>query len=328
MRKCRLKCRQLAGIPCSTLIVLCLVFGMTKTGNCDAPPQTADESASDDRPPASIVDSYICTAALVLLKERGFEDPFSNPIVKVRFEEVAKLARQSMAVLESDPVAAGDPTDREQRVHTLINASVYTFATDALYILSNPNRELSLQRRQYNAFLSMAEAAFARSIEDLGVSTEAAGLGWAAFHAQEELAQDYFDRPRIAAMDKLRDQEELAVELVRFQESLEAKVKDFAANLASSRYDDPEFAELNRQGQNAIAEVYGTFIGSHAIVFFAGKNMAFMDPDSPLNAIAPCALQTAGTAGSTLIFEYYPPDDFSADALLARWWREPLPLIE
>lgn len=272
-----------------------------------------------------ILENYIRTSSLVLLDDLGHSNPLSDPIVALRFSEIKSLARQSMLSFENTAEIDGPPNEANSLFQSWINAAVFTFATDAVYILENPDRDLSAQRRQYNAYLSLAETAYAKALENLAVHPDAAELGWAAFRQQEASAYDYFDRPRVAAMDKLLSQEELAIALVRFQKSLESKTRDFSAVLAGYQSDDPERAEINRQGQLAMAQVYGTYFGSHAIVYFAGKNRAFLDAEAPINAIAPCKLQTAGTAGNTLIFEYFPPDDFSAQAILEDWWRDPLP---
>ncbi len=284
-----------------------------------------DSLKTDARTPG-LIENYIRTASLILLQSRGYKEPFANEIVALRFSEIAALASQSASSLTSVPdeiAIAGE--EATERLQAWINASVFTFSTDAAYILTDPDRDLSAQRRQYNAYLSLAETAYAKALENLAVHPDAAELGWAAFRQQEASAYDYFDRPRVAAMDKLLSQEELAIALVRFQKSLESKTRDFSAVLAGYQSDDPERAEVNRQGQLAMAQVYGTYFGSHAIVYFAGKNRAFLDAEAPINAIAPCKLQTAGTAGNTLIFEYFPPDDFSAQAILENWWRDPLP---
>jgi len=277
--------------------------------------------------PDTIVESYIRTASLAILNQYGHTNPFGNQMVALRFSEIASLASQSAASFASvsDEIAiVGD--EASERLQAWINASVFTFSTDAMYILTDPERDLSAQRKQYNAYLSMAETAYAKALENLGVHPNAADLGWIAFRAQEASAYDYFDRPRVAAMDKLLSQEELSAALVRLQQSLDSRTRDFAAVLASYQSDDPERAEVDWQGQIAMAQVYGTFFGSQAINYFAGKNRAFLDADSPINAIAPCETQTAGFApGGVLIFEYFPPADFSAQDIIEHWWKNPVP---
>ncbi|MFU8829368.1 MAG: hypothetical protein ACNA8P_08030, partial [Phycisphaerales bacterium] len=263
----------------------------------------------------------------------------SHPVVAKRLAEIVTHINDNLTHnekfhdqnLEIPTTIRRDQDPEYIREH--LNSMVFTLATDALYILSDRDKSLINERRQYNTFRNMAEKAFTKAMMDNDIPDDAVEAGLLVFHEITAVSDSYFEVPRFAALEGYRSQEAMAVAIVEYQRRLDGVTMSFVRVLNAlaplpqnqAQADDPLFLQRRAERIQTAMESMARMYAAYPISYFIGTDTGTGKPQSPVQVLGDCWGVSCGMARHIhfhIAYEANP--DFDAMKILQDWWANPV----